>query len=300
MRLRLPRLAPLRGAPGAALSAVLLVVLVLYALLVPLVAPDPFSLGGLSIMDSFTPPIWAEGGNPVMPLGADDQGRNMVTAMAYGLRTSLIVGVFAVLIGLVLGGALGLVAGYAGGRTDALIMRLADVQLAYPALLLAMIIDGIVNATIGEARSTLQAMTIVILAIGVAFWVQFARTIRSSVLVERNQDYVSAARITGRSAGAIIGRHILPNVMAPVLVIATTSLGLAIIAEATLSFLGIGIPLTHPSLGALIRNGANYLQSGEWWIAIWPCLLLMVLVVAVNVLGDHLRDYYNPRLRGRS
>lgn len=289
-----------RRAPGPTVAAMSIVVLVLYAFFVPLFTDDPFRLAGMSIMDSFTPPLWMEGGNPHFPLGADDQGRNLLTAMAYGLRTSIIVGVSAVVIGLVLGGTLGLIAGFVGGRTDAIIMRVADVQLAYPALLLAMVIDGIATAVVGRERSAGLAIAIVIFAIGIAFWVQFARTIRSSVMVEREQDYVAAALITGRSKTAIVLRHILPNVMAPVLVIATISLGIAIITEATLSFLGIGIPLTHPSLGALIRNGNAFLQSGEWWISAWPCLVLVALVVAVNVLGDHLRDHFNPKLRGRS
>lgn len=289
-----------RRAPGPTVAAMSIVVLVLYAFFVPLFTDDPFRLAGMSIMDSFTPPLWMEGGNPSFPLGADDQGRNLLTAMAYGLRTSIIVGVSAVVIGLVLGGTLGLIAGFVGGRTDAIIMRVADVQLAYPALLLAMVIDGIATAVAGRERSAGLAIAIVIFAIGIAFWVQFARTIRSSVMVERDQDYVAAARITGRSNTGIVLRHILPNVMAPVLVIATISLGIAIITEATLSFLGIGIPLTHPSLGALIRNGNAFLQSGEWWISAWPCLVLVALVVAVNVLGDHLRDHFNPKLQGRS
>lgn len=289
-----------RNAPGPSLAAFAILALFLYAFLVPLFTADPFRLAGMSIMDSFTPPMWMEGGNPAFPLGADDQGRNLLTAMAYGLRTSIIVGVSAVMIGLILGGALGLLAGFVGGRTDAVIMRIADVQLAYPALLLAMVIDGIATAMIGRERSAGLAIAIVIFAIGIAFWVQFARTIRSSVMVERDQDYVAAAQITGRSKLAIVLRHILPNVMAPVLVIATINLGIAIITEATLSFLGIGIPLTHPSLGALIRNGNAFLQSGEWWISAWPCLVLVSLVIAVNVLGDHLRDHFNPKLRGRS
>lgn len=289
-----------RSAPGPSMAAAVIVALFLYALVVPLFAADPFQLSGMSIMDSFTPPVWMEGGNPRFPLGADDQGRNLLTAMAYGLRTSIIVGVSSVLIGLVLGGALGLLSGFVGGRTDAVIMRIADVQLAYPALLLAMVIDGIATAVYGRERSAGLAITIVIFAIGIALWVQFARTIRSSVMVERDHDYVAAALVTGRSKIAIVLQHILPNVMAPVLVIATINLGIAIITEATLSFLGIGIPLTHPSLGALIRNGNAYLQSGEWWISAWPCLVLVLLVIAVNVLGDHLRDHFNPKLRGRS
>ncbi|QEW23146.1 Stage 0 sporulation protein KC (plasmid) [Paracoccaceae bacterium] len=290
----------LSGARGAQASAVILVLLIGYALIVPLFVDDPFQLSGMSIMDAFNPPVWMDMGTWAMPLGADDQGRDMVAAIAYGLRSSIFVGVSSVLIGLILGGILGLIAGFNGGRIDALIMRTADVQLAYPALLLAMVIDGIATAVLGRDRSIEVAITIVILSIGIAFWVQYARTIRASVMVEREQDYVAAARVTGRSASAIVIRHILPNVMAPVLVIATINLGIAIITEATLSFLGIGIPLTYPSLGSLIRNGNDFLQSGEWWISAWPCLVLVLLVIAVNVLGDHLRDHFNPKIRGRS
>jgi peptide/nickel transport system permease protein len=182
---------------------------------------------------------------------------------------------------------------------DAVIMRIADVQLAYPALLLAMIIDGAARSVLGPGHDVSTAIGIVVVSIGISFWVQYARTIRASVLVERDQDYVAAARVTGRSNLAIVLLHILPNVMAPVLVIATINLATAIITEATLSFLGVGIPLNQPSLGTLIRNGNNYLQSGEWWISVWPCVALVAFVVAVNVLGDHLRDVFNPRLRSR-
>jgi peptide/nickel transport system permease protein len=290
----------MRNAPGPTFSALVILALALYAVIVPMFAVNPFELSGMSVLDAFTPPFWMADANPDFPLGADDQGRNLLTAMAYGLRTSIIVGMLSVLIGLVVGGTLGLVAGFVGGRIDALIMRFADVQLAYPALLLAMIIDGASRAVLGNERSAGTAVTIVVVSIGIAFWVQYARTIRSSVMIERDQDYVAAARITGRSNIGIIFLHILPNVMAPVLVIATINLGIAIITEATLSFLGIGIPITSPSLGTLIRNGNNFLQSGEWWISIWPCLILVFFVVAVNVLGDHLRDIYNPRLRLRS
>jgi len=288
-----------RRAPGPWFAGAILVLLAIYAYGLPLFAPNPFDLSGMSILDALMPPRWMDGGAPSHWLGTDDQGRDMVIAMAYGLRTSITVGALSVAIGLVVGGALGLIAGFAGGWTDTLIMRAADVQLAYPALLLAMIIDGVARSISGGQRSVLAAVTIVIVSIGVAFWVQYARTIRSSVIVERDQDYVSAARISGRSRSGIVFLHILPNVMAPLFVIATINLGIAIITEATLSFLGIGIPLTYPSLGMLIRNGNNFLQSGDWWIAAWPCLLLVVFVVAVNVLGDHLRDVFNPRLRGR-
>ncbi|GHC72248.1 ABC transporter permease [Limoniibacter endophyticus] len=288
------------SAPAATFSAIILVALFAYAILLPFFAPNPFELSGMSVLDAFTPPIWMDGGNPDFPLGADDQGRNLLTAMAYGLRTSIMVGAFSVLIGLALGGTLGLIAGFVGGRIDNLIMRVADVQLAYPALLLAMIIDGASRAVLGSDRSVAVSIAIVVTSIGIAFWVQYARTIRSSVMIERDQDYVAAAKISGRSNTGIVLLHILPNVMAPVLVIATINLGIAIITEATLSFLGIGLPVTTASLGTLIRNGNNFLQSGEWWISIWPCVLLVIFVVAVNVLGDHLRDVYNPKLKGRS
>jgi peptide/nickel transport system permease protein len=290
----------MRRAPGPTLCAIVIIALLIYAFVVPLFSLNPFEFSGMSVLDSFIPPAWMADGSPDFPLGTDDQGRNLITAMAYGMRTSIIVGFLSVTIGLVLGGSLGLIAGFVGGKVDAFIMRVADVQLAYPALLLAMIIDGAARAALGAERSVGTAIAIVVMSIGIAFWVQYARTIRSSVMIERDQDYVSAARITGRSNLAIIVLHILPNVMAPVLVIATINLGIAIITEATLSFLGIGIPVTSPSLGTLIRNGNNFLQSGEWWISVWPCLILVLFVVSVNILGDHLRDVYNPRLRGRS
>jgi peptide/nickel transport system permease protein len=287
------------SAPAASVAAFLAVLLAVFAFAVPFLTSDPFSLANSSILDAFTPPIWMADGNPAFPLGTDDQGRDLLTALAYGLRTSLVVGLLSVAIGLVIGCALGLLAGFAGGAVDSLIMRIADVQLAYPALLLAMIIDGAARAVLGPDRQVGTSIAIVVTSIGISYWVQYARTIRSSVLVERDQDYVAAARVTGRSSFSIALLHILPNVMAPILVIATINLATAIITEATLSFLGIGIPVTQPSLGTLIRNGNNFLQSGEWWIAVWPCVALVVFVVAANVVGDHLRDVFNPRLRLR-
>jgi peptide/nickel transport system permease protein len=287
------------SAPGASVSALVAILLAGFAFIVPLVSADPFNLAGSSVLDAFTPPAWLPEGLPQFPLGTDDQGRDLLTALAFGLRTSLIVGILSVSIGLVVGCTLGLTAGFAGGAVDAIIMRIADVQLAYPALLLAMIIDGAARSVLGPGRDVSTAIGIVVISIGISFWVQYARTIRSSVLVERDQDYVAAARVTGRSNLAIVVLHILPNVMAPVLVIATINLATAIITEATLSFLGIGIPLNQPSLGTLIRNGNNFLQSGEWWISVWPCIALVLFVVAVNVLGDHLRDVFNPKLRLR-
>jgi peptide/nickel transport system permease protein len=292
-------IAAVLSAPGASAAAAVALLLTCFAFTVPLFTPDPFNLASSSVLDAFTPPLWMADGNPAFPLGTDDQGRDLLTALAYGLRTSLIVGFLSVAIGLIIGCALGLTAGFAGGMVDAVIMRVADVQLAYPALLLAMIIDGAARAVLGPERDVSTSIGIVVMSIGISYWVQYARTIRSSVLVERDQDYVAAARITGRSSLAIVMLHILPNVMAPVLVIATINLATAIITEATLSFLGIGIPLTQPSLGTLVRNGNNFLQSGEWWIAVWPCLALVAFVIAANVLGDHLRDVFNPRLRLR-
>nr|WP_245432838.1 ABC transporter permease [Mesorhizobium loti] len=297
---RFPLLAQLLRSPGSAAAAVVAIGLIAAAFLVPpLMAQDPFAPGGAAIWEAFTPPVWMDGGSSTYLLGTDNQGRDMVASMLFGLRTSLVVGFLAVGIGLVLGVTLGLVAGFVGGVVDAVIMRLADIQLAYPALLLAMIISGAAGTVTGPQRSVSAAITIVVVSIGVSFWVQYARTVRSSVLVERDQDYVAAARITGRSSVAIMFTHILPNVMGPVLVIATINLAIAIITEATLSFLGIGIPLTQPSLGTIIRNGNSYLQSGEWWIVVWPCLLLIVFVIAINVLGDWMRDALNPRLKRR-
>lgn len=300
LRSRFPLLAQLVRSPGSALAGVVALGLIAAAFLAPpLMSQNPFAAGGAAIWDAFTPPAWMEGGNSAYLLGTDNQGRDMVASMLFGLRTSLIVGFLSVALGLVLGVTLGLAAGFIGGVVDAVIMRLADIQLAYPALLLAMIISGAAGTATGEQHDVTGAIAIVVISIGVSFWVQYARTVRSSVLVERDQDYVAAARITGRSAPAIMFLHILPNVMGPVLVIATINLAIAIITEATLSFLGIGIPLTQPSLGTIIRNGNGYLQSGEWWIVVWPCLLLIVFVIAVNVLGDWMRDALNPRLKRR-
>lgn len=288
-----------REAPGATLATLVIAASCLFALLVPAFAPDPFDPTNASMLDALTPPAWMKDGLPTFPLGTDDQGRDMLTALAFGLRASLTIGLLSVGLGLLIGVPLGLLAGFAGGAVDGFIMRVADVQLAYPALLLAMIIDGAARAAVGPTLDPKLSTAIVVVSIGVAFWVQYARTIRASVLVERSQDYVAAARVTGRSPIAIAVLHILPNIMAPVLVVATVNLGIAIITEATLSFLGIGLPLTQASLGLLIRNGNNVLQSGEWWISAWPCLLLVAFVVSVNVLGDHLRDVFNPKLGQR-
>ena len=279
-------------------AAIVTLLIFLSALFAPLIAPhNPFDLATLSLLDSLTPPAWEEGGDPRFLLGTDDQGRGILSTILYGSRISLAVGFAAVVFAAVLGISLGLLAGYAGGRTDSIIMRIADVQLTFPAILIALLIDGSVRSVLGGIDREQSAFYVLVVSIGLSFWVQYARTVRSSTLVEKNKEYVQAARLIGLHPIKIMARHVLPNVMGPVLVIATINLALAIITEATLSFLGVGIPPTQPSLGTMIRIGNDFLFSGEWWITIFPGITLAVLVLAVNLLGDWLRDALNPRLR---
>jgi peptide/nickel transport system permease protein len=288
-----------RRAPVAVVSFVVVLVLVLAAVFAPLVAPhDPFDPATLNLMNGFTPP-----GQPnaftgdTFWLGTDDQGRDVFSTILYGMRISLFVGFSAVMLAMVLGVLLGLLAGYLGGWTETVIMRIADVQLTFPAILVAMLIFGIAKGITPPEYRDQMAIWVLILAIGLSDWVQFARVVRGATLVEKNKEYVQAARLVGRSPFAIMTRHILPNVLNPVLVIATISLALAIIAEATLSFLGVGAPPTKPSLGTLIRIGQEFMFSGEWWILFFPALTLLALALSINLLGDWLRDALNPRLR---
>lgn len=285
-------------APVALASFAVLALYVAAASLPSVFAPHPvFDLATLDFSDAFRPPAWIEGGDSRFLLGADDQGRDVLSAIIYGLRVSLFVSVAAVALSLVIGVTLGLVAGFYGGWIDELVMRAADVQLTFPAMLVAVLVDGLLRAAFGEQVHNQFAAWIIILAIALAGWVQYARTVRGSTMVVSRHNYVLAARLMGQPVHFILLRHILPNVATPVLVVATIQLAVAIILEATLSFVGLGIPPTQPSLGTLIRVGNGYLLSGEWWLAIFPGVALLVLVLAVNLLGDFLRDVLNPRLR---
>ncbi|MBM3479096.1 MAG: ABC transporter permease [Alphaproteobacteria bacterium] len=287
-----------RRNPVVVVSAVVTATFVLAALFAPWITPyHPYDLASLDLNDAFTPPAWTEEGSRRFLLGADDQGRDVLSTIIFGARVSLLVGFCAVLFAMTVGITLGLVSGYVGGTVESVIMRVADVQLTFPGILIALLIDGLARTALPRDLHSEIALYVVIFAIGIANWPQFARTVRGSTLVEKSKEYVQAARVIGLHPGLIMLRHVLPNVMGPVLVIATLSLGFAILAEATLSFLGVGVPPTRPSLGTLIRVGNDFLFSGEWWMTIFPGAALIVLVLAVNLLGDWLRDALNPKLR---
>lgn len=291
-------LASFLASPVTVAAGIVAFALFAAAAIAPWIAPtDPFDPAANFLSNSLTPPRFVEGGDPQFLLGTDDQGRDMFSAILYGLRVSLLIGVASVLLGAAIGVTLGLIAGYAGGYIEAIIMRVADVQLTFPAILIALLVDGVAQPFLKPENRHDSAVGVLIASIGLSFWVQYARTVRASTLVEKNRDYVQAARLIGLGPLHIVTRHILPNVMGPVLVIATINLALAIITEATLSFLGVGLPPTQPSLGTLIRIGQNYLFSGEWWIVAFPSLTLASLVLAVNLIGDWLRDTLNPRLK---
>jgi len=300
-RLRALAARPLVGAlrrDWTALAAFCVLVLLLAMAALPSVfAPyEVFDLRQISLMDAFRPPAWLEGGSWSYPLGTDDQGRDILSAMIYGMRVSVTVGLGGVALAVVIGVTVGLIAGFTGGIIDSFLMRVADVQLTFPAILIAVMIDGVSRVILGDGARAEAAVFVLIIAVGLSGWVEYARAVRGAAMVERGRDYVSAARLSGVGTLGIMLRHILPNVLTAVMVIGTIHLGVAILIEATLSFVGLGIPPTQPSLGTLIRVGNNYLLSGEWWIAIMPGIALLILVLAINLLGDFLRDAMNPRL----
>lgn len=284
--------------PAAVGSAIVLLLFVLIALFAPWLAPqNPFDPAALELINSRIPPAWLDGGKWRFPLGTDGQGRDLLSVLMHGMRISLLVSFSATLFALVVGVTLGLISGYAGGRVDNLIMRLADMQLSFPTILVALLIDGLSRSLLPRSVHEELAIFVVIFAIGISTWVQYARTVRGATLVEKSKDYVHAARLIGMGPLRILFKHVLPNVLGPVLVIATLSLGLGILTEATLSFLGLGVPPTSPSLGTLIRIGNEVLFSGEWWVTVMPGVCLVILVLAINLLGDWLRDVFNPKLK---
>ena len=286
-----------KHSPVAITAALMALLCVVFAVFAPWLAPhNPLDLASLDLSDSRLPPAWTAEGKGKYLLGTDDQGRDIVSSLMYGTRISLLVGLASVSLSLTLGVGLGLLAGFVGGRVDAFIMRVCDVMLSFPSILVALLIDGVGRALFPHAHDTL-AFAVLILAISLTGWVQYARTVRGSTLVERQREYVQAARVIGVSPARIMRRHVLPNVLGPVLVLATIHIATAIITEATLSFLGVGVPPTSPSLGTLIRVGQDFLFSGEWWITIFPGAVLVVIALSVNLLGDWLRDALNPRLR---
>ncbi len=283
--------------PVAMVSAFLVLVCLVSALGAPWLAPhNPFDLATLNLSDARLPPAWMPEGSAKYVLGTDDQGRDILSALMYGARISLFVGLAAVVMSVLLGVGLGLLSGFVGGKIDAFIMRVCDVMLSFPAILVALLIDGVGRAMFPNAHETL-AFAVLILAIALTGWVKYARTVRGSTMVERQKEYVQAARVIGVSNTRIMWRHVLPNVLGPVLVLATIDVAQAVIIEATLSFLGVGVPPTSPSLGTLIRVGNDFLFSGEWWITVFPGAMLMIIALSVNLLGDWLRDALNPRLR---
>ena len=286
-----------RTSPTAIVAAVIAFICVFCAVFAPWVAPhNPFDLATLELSNARLPPAWTPEGSSNFLLGTDDQGRDILSALMYGARISLAVGLASVLLSVLIGVTFGLLAGFLGGWVDGFLMRLCDVMLSFPPILIALLIAGVGRALFPNAHDTL-AFGVLIIAITLTGWVQYARTVRGSTLVERSKEYVQAARVTGVAPLRIMRSHVLPNVMGPVLVLATIQVATAIITEATLSFLGVGAPPTSPSLGTLIRVGNDYLFSGEWWITIFPGAMLVLIALSVNLLGDWLRDALNPRLR---
>jgi peptide/nickel transport system permease protein len=279
-------------------ASIVTILMILAALFAGSIAPhNPFDVASLNLLDSELPPAWEAQGDPRYLLGTDNLGRDVLSTILYGSRISLFVGFTSVILAMAIGIGLGLVAGYKGGLIDAFIMRVAEIQLSFPTILVALLINGVMRGVLPPSQHNELAILVLVLAIGLSNWVQFARTVRASTMVERNKEYVLAARLIGVRPLIVMVRHVLPNVMGPILVIATLSLATAVLTEATLSFLGVGVPPNQPSLGSLINVGSDFLFSGLWWITIFPGATLVVLVLSVNVVGDWLRDVLNPRLR---
>jgi len=282
----------------AQLATLIAVVMIGSASLANFIAPtDPYDLTSYELLDSLIPPSWADDGDSRYIIGTDDQGRDLLSAILYGARLSLTVGIMSIAFASILGVSVGLMAGYLGGRFDAVVMRIADVQLSLPAILTALLIDGVARGLLPQQRHDDLMIVVLTIAIGLSLWVNFARTARASTFVEKNKEYVQATEIMGMHPARIMLVQILPNIMGPIMVILTVDLAVAILLEATLSFLGVGVPANQPSLGTLIRIGTEYLFSGEWWIVAFPSLTLVLLIVSVNMLGDFLRDALNPKLR---
>jgi peptide/nickel transport system permease protein len=286
------------SAPLTVAAALLGVAMIGAAFLAPWLAPhDPFDVASLDLLNSMLPPSWYPGGDPAFLLGTDDQGRDLFSALLYGTRTSLIVGGVSVVLAVTIGVAVGLIAGYVGGLADAIVMRLVDIQMTFPSMMVALLIDGVSRGVLPPEQHDRLAIFVIVFALSLSIWPQVARTVRATTMVQRRRDYVLAAQVIGISAPVIMVRHVLPNVLGPVLVIATINLGVAVLGEATLSFLGVGIPASEPSLGTLIRIGNGFLFSGERWLVIFPGLTLALLVLSVNLVGDWLRDVLDPKLR---
>lgn len=284
--------------PVAIVAAIIAILCIGGAVLSPwLAATDPYDIASLDIMDSLIPPAWSESGDARFFIGTDDQGRDLLSAILYGTRLSLLVGFLAITFASVLGVTVGLMAGYFGGRFDAIMMRIADIQLSLPAILTALLVDGIAKGLLPRGQHDNLMIVVLTVAIGLSLWVNFARTVRATTFVERNKEYVQSCQIMGMHPFRIMFTHILPNIMGPILVILTVDLAVAVLLEATLSFLGVGVPANQPSLGTLIRIGTEYMFSGEWWIVIFPSAMLILMIISINVLGDFLRDALNPRMR---
>lgn len=283
--------------PSAILSSLVFALLVLLALAAPVLAPlNPFDLARIDVLDAHLPPVFCDGGDARFFFGTDDQGRDLLSTMLYGLRISLSISLISVALSIVIGVGVGLTSGFVGGALDAFLMRLCDVMLSFPAILTALLIDGVCRAIFPSTFHESLAFFVLVFAITLSGWVPYARTVRGLTLVEKRKEYVLASELTGLTKVSIMIRHILPNVLEPVYVLAAVNVATAVMTEATLSFLGVGVPPTTPSLGTLIRIGNDYLFSGEWWICIFPGLVLVALVLSVNLMGDWLRDAMNPKL----